>query len=67
MSLRGRAIAYLVVLHAIFAALAVYLFLDSAFWLIAVEVVFAVSLVVGLRLVARDVPASRARPPKACG
>ena len=50
MSLRRRAVAYLVVLHAIFAALAVYLFLDSAFWLIAVEAVFSVSLIVGLRL-----------------
>ena len=50
MSLRRRAIAYLVALHAIFAALAVYLFLDNAFWLIAVEVVFALSLVIGLRL-----------------
>lgn len=50
MNLRRRAVAYLVVLHAIFAALAVYLFLDSAFWLIAVEAVFSVSLIVGLRL-----------------
>ena len=50
MSLRRRAIAYLVVLHAIFAALAVYLFLDNPFWLIAIEAVFALSLIVGLRL-----------------
>ena len=50
MSLRRRAIAYLVVLHAIFAALAVYLFLDNPFWLIAIEAVFALSLVVGMRL-----------------
>ena len=43
MSLRRRAIAYLVVLHLIFAALAVYLFLHSRFWLIAIEAVFVVS------------------------
>ena len=50
MSLRRRAIAYLVALHAMFAALAVYLFLANPFWLIAVEAVFALSLVIGLRL-----------------
>ena len=50
MSLRGRAIAYLVALHTLFAAVAVYLFLDNAYWLIGVEVVFAISLIVGLRL-----------------
>ena len=50
MSVRGRAVAYLVAIHLIFAALAVYLFLDNRFWLLGIEVVFAVSLVVGLRL-----------------
>ena len=50
MTLRGRAVAYLVAIHLIFAALAVYLFLDNRFWLLGVEAVFAVSLVVGLRL-----------------
>jgi nitrogen fixation/metabolism regulation signal transduction histidine kinase len=49
-SLRRRAIAYLVVLHLIFAALAVYLFLHNRFWLIAIEVAFVVSLITGLRL-----------------
>jgi two-component system, NtrC family, nitrogen regulation sensor histidine kinase NtrY len=49
-SLRWRAIAYLVTLHAIFAALAVYLLLDNTSWLIAVEAVFALSLLAGLRL-----------------
>jgi signal transduction histidine kinase len=49
-NLRRRAIAYLVVLHAIFAALAVYLFLDNPFWLIAIEAVFALSLIVGMHL-----------------
>ena len=50
MSLRRRAIAYLVALHAMFAVLAVYLFLDNPFWLIAVEAIFTISLIVGLRL-----------------
>ena len=50
MSLRTRAIVYLLVLHAIFAALAVYLFLDSPYWLIAVELIFVASLATGLRL-----------------
>jgi two-component system nitrogen regulation sensor histidine kinase NtrY len=49
-SLRGRAIAYLVVLHALFAALAVYLFRDSRFWLLGAEAIFVLSLVAGLRL-----------------
>ncbi len=50
MSLRGRAIAYLVVLHLIFAGLGAYLFLDSPYWLLGVEAVFVVSLVLGVRL-----------------
>ena len=50
MSLRGRTIAYLVVLHLIFAGLAVYLLRDNRFWLFAVEAVFAASLIAGLRL-----------------
>ena len=50
MSLRRRAIAYLVVLHVLFAAVAVYLFLDNRFWLIAIETVFALSLLTGLWL-----------------
>ena len=50
MSLRGRAIAYLVVLHAIFAGVAVYLLRDSRYWLFAVEVVFALSLIAGIQL-----------------
>ena len=50
MSLRGRAIAYLVVLHAIFAGVAVYLLRDSSYWLLALEVVFALSLIAGIQL-----------------
>jgi hypothetical protein len=49
-SLRRRAIAYLIVLHAIFAALAVYLLLQNRYWLIAIEAIFAASLLVGLSL-----------------
>jgi len=52
-SLRARTAAYLVILHAIFAGLAVFLFLKNPFWLLAVEVVFAISLGLGIRL-ARD-------------
>ena len=48
MSLRARAIAYLVVLHLLFAGLGVYLFFDNPFWLLAVESVFVVSLIAGL-------------------
>lgn len=50
MSLRARIAAYVVVLHLIFAGLAVVLFLKNPFWLLAVEVVFAVSLGIGIRL-----------------
>ena len=50
MSLRARTVAYLVILHAIFAGLAVFLFLKNPFWLLAVELVFAISLAVGIRL-----------------
>ena len=50
MSLRGRAIAYLVVLHLIFAGLSVYLFLANRYWLIAIEAFFLISVLVGVRL-----------------
>jgi nitrogen fixation/metabolism regulation signal transduction histidine kinase len=49
-SLRARAIAYLVVLHLIFAGLGVYLLRDNRFWLFAVEAVFVASLIAGVRL-----------------
>jgi two-component system nitrogen regulation sensor histidine kinase NtrY len=49
-SLRIRIAAYLAVIHLIFAGLAVFLFLKNPFWLLAVEVVFAISLTVGIRL-----------------
>ncbi len=50
MRLRARITAYLVVLHAIFAGLSVFLFLKNPFWLLAIEVVFAISLLLGIRL-----------------
>ena len=50
MTLRRRAVAYLVVLHLMFAGLAAYLFLRNPFWLLAIETVFVVSFGVGLRL-----------------
>jgi nitrogen fixation/metabolism regulation signal transduction histidine kinase len=49
-SLRARAVAYLLVLHLLFAALAAYLFIKSPFWLLGVEAIFVVSLVVGVRM-----------------
>ena len=49
-SLRARTVAYLAILHAIFAGLAVFLFLKNPFWLLAVEVGFAMSLALGIRL-----------------
>jgi two-component system nitrogen regulation sensor histidine kinase NtrY len=49
-SLRARIATYLVVLHLIFAGLAAFLYLKSPFSLLAMEVVFAISLLVGLRL-----------------
>jgi nitrogen fixation/metabolism regulation signal transduction histidine kinase len=47
---RARIAAYLVVLHLIFAGLAVFLFLKNPFWLLAIEVAFAISLAFGIRL-----------------
>jgi two-component system nitrogen regulation sensor histidine kinase NtrY len=49
-SLRARTVTYLVVLHGIFAGLAVLLFLKNPFWLLAVEVAFAISLALGIRI-----------------
>lgn len=51
MSLRARLVAYLAVLHLMFAGLAVLLFLNNPLWLLAVEVVFATSLAVGIGLI----------------
>ena len=51
MSLRARAITYLAAVHLLFGVLAVYLFLDNPFWLLAIEAIFLVSLAVGIRLI----------------
>ena len=50
MTPRGRFIAYLTTLHVMFAALALALLARGAYWLFAVEIVFAVSLVTGIVL-----------------
>lgn len=51
MSLRGRFVLYLLCLHLVFAALAVFLLRHSRLWLLAVEAVFVLSLAAGLGLV----------------
>ncbi|MDQ3014157.1 MAG: ATP-binding protein [Acidobacteriota bacterium] len=51
MSLRLKFILYLIVVHLLFAGVAVYLLLQQRVWLLAVEGVFIVSLYLGLRLV----------------
>jgi len=50
LTLRARLVVYLVVLHLIFAALAVVLLMRSAYWLFAVELVFVMSLAIGIKL-----------------
>jgi signal transduction histidine kinase len=53
-SLRARFIAYLVVMHLLFGALAVYLLAgEHKVWLLAVEIVFTASLAVGLAMIQR--------------
>jgi nitrogen fixation/metabolism regulation signal transduction histidine kinase len=49
-SLRARIVAYVVALHLMFAGLAIFLLLRNPFWLLAVEAMFGISLVVGIRL-----------------
>ncbi len=51
MSLRLKFIFYLIVIHLLFAGVAVYLLLKQRIWLLAVEAVFLISLYVGLRLI----------------
>ena len=50
MTLRGRFVAYLVVLHSIFAALAVVLLRRYPFWLFAAEFGFVASVAVGVKI-----------------
>jgi nitrogen fixation/metabolism regulation signal transduction histidine kinase len=49
-TLRGRFVAYLIVLHALFAALAVLLLIRHPYWLFAAEAAFAASLFAGIRI-----------------
>ncbi|HET9532464.1 MAG TPA: ATP-binding protein [Blastocatellia bacterium] len=51
MTLRLKFILYLVLIHLLFAAVAVYLLLQDRWWLLAVEAVFIISLATGLRLI----------------
>lgn len=51
MSLRLKFIFYLILIHLLFAGVAVYLLSKNRVWLLAVEAVFIVSLYVGLRLI----------------
>ncbi|MFI5182976.1 MAG: sensor histidine kinase [Vicinamibacteria bacterium] len=53
MSLRGRFIAYLAVMHLLFAAVAVPLLRQNRLWLLAVETVFLLSFAAGAGLVRR--------------
>jgi len=49
-SLRAGILAYLTVLHGVFAALAFLLLRDAPYWLLGVEALFALSLGVGVHL-----------------
>jgi nitrogen fixation/metabolism regulation signal transduction histidine kinase len=51
MSLRFKFILYLLLIHALFAGVAVYLLLRHRVWLLAVEAVFIISLWIGWRLI----------------
>jgi len=52
-NLRRRFIIYLVVMHAMLAALAWWLLQQNILWLIAIEIVFVISLGVGVAIVTR--------------
>ena len=51
MTLRNKFILYLILIHLLFAVVAVYLLLHHPIFLVAVEVAFVVSLGVGIRLI----------------
>lgn len=53
MNLRRRFVAYLLIVHALLAALAWWLLRQNLLWLIAVEAVFVASVAVGITLVTR--------------
>ena len=50
-SLRTRFILYLIVIHLLFAGVAIYLLSKNRVWLLAVEAVFVISLYLGVRLI----------------
>ncbi len=50
MTQRTRFVAYLIVLHVVFAALGVYLFRSNPYWLFPLEIGFAASLLIGIGL-----------------
>ena len=50
MTLRAKAILYLVLIHLAFAAIAVFVLLKNRVWLLAVEVVLLVSVLAGIKL-----------------
>jgi len=50
MTLRGRYVAYIAVVHLVFAALAVALVRSHALWLFAIELAFVVSLAIGIKI-----------------
>src|SRR5688572_7863835 len=51
MSLRLKLLLYLILVHLLFAGVAIYLLLQYRIWLLAVEAVFVISLTVGLILI----------------
>jgi two-component system nitrogen regulation sensor histidine kinase NtrY len=51
MSLRLKFILYLILVHLLFAGVAIYLLLQYRIWLLAVEAVFLISLTIGLKLI----------------
>lgn len=51
MSLRLKFILYLIIIHLLFAGVAIYLLLQNRLWLLVVEAVFALSLISGLKLI----------------
>ncbi len=51
MSLRLKFILYLIIIHLLFAGVAIYLLLQNRIWLLAVEAVFIISLIIGLGIV----------------
>lgn len=51
MNLRIKFILYLLLVHLLFAGVAIYLLLQHRLWLLAVEAIFIISLYTGIRLV----------------